>query len=255
MIIKYPNETAEYRAARDRLLQAEIALRRSMESVAVARRALPSGAEIPEDYAFEDRRHDGSIGIVRLSELFSSGKNSLAIYNFMFPRSRSDQRPGPAGGATAQLPLDEGPCPSCVALLDQLEGAAPHMAQRMNFAVVAKAPIERLLTFGDERGWRHLRLLSSAHNTYNKDYLGEVRGNQQPMLNVFHHDAGRIRHFWGSELLYAPMDLGQEMRHVGTLEPLWNMLDFTPEGRGSDWEEQLHYGCCAAAPPTITEGR
>ncbi len=248
MIIRFPNESPEYREARDRLVQAEIALRRSMESVAVARRALPYGGEIPKDYAFEGCRDDGSIGPVKLSELFSHGRNSLAIYSFMFPRSRSDQRPGPAGGATAELPLGEGPCPSCVALLDQLEGAAPHMAQRMNFAVAAKAPVDRLMTFGKERGWRHLRLLSSAGNTYNRDYLGEVDGNQQPMLNVFHCDGSRIRHSWGSELLYAPMDPGQEMRHVGTLEPLWNMLDFTPEGRGADWEEQLQYGCCAKAP-------
>ncbi len=252
MSIEFPNESASYRSARKVLLQAELDLRRSMEAVAAARRALPPGGETPEDYVFEGQRADAKIGAIRLTDLFAPGKDSLAIYSFMFPRSRHDERPGPAAGATSELPLAEGPCPSCVALLDQLDGAAPHILQRMSFAVVAKAPVNRLITFGSERGWRHLRLLSSAGNSYNRDYLGEVDGSQQPMINVFHRADGRISHFWGSELLYAPMDPGQEMRHVGTLEPLWNMLDLTPEGRG-DWEEQLQYSCCAAVPTTMQE--
>jgi predicted dithiol-disulfide oxidoreductase (DUF899 family) len=84
---------------------------------------------------------------VRLSELFAPGKDSLVIYNFMFPRDPGDTRPGPQAGQTALLPLAEGPCPSCVTLLDQLDGAAEHAAPLVNFAVVAKAPeadIERL---------------------------------------------------------------------------------------------------------------
>jgi predicted dithiol-disulfide oxidoreductase (DUF899 family) len=84
--------------------------------------------------------------------------------------------------------------------------------------------------------------LSSAESTYNRDYLAETPdGEQQPMLNVFDRDGETIRHFWGSELLYAPCDPGQDPRHVGTIEPLWNLLDFTPEGRGTDWDEQLSY--------------
>ena len=61
------------------------------------------------------------------------------------------------------------------------------------------------------------------------------------MLNVFHRDGQTIRHFWGSELFYASTDSGQEPRHVGTLEPLWNLFDLTPEGRPADWHEQLSY--------------
>jgi predicted dithiol-disulfide oxidoreductase (DUF899 family) len=127
-------------------------------------------------------------------------------------------------------------------LLDQLDGAAEHASQHVNFAVAARTPIERLLTFGAERGWRRLRLLSSAGTTYNRDYLAETAdGGQQSMLNVFHRDGNTIRHFWGSELFYAPTDPGQEPRHVGTLEPLWNLFDLTPEGRPADWHEQLSY--------------
>jgi predicted dithiol-disulfide oxidoreductase (DUF899 family) len=237
MAIRFPGESAEYRAARNRLLHREIELRRAMEDVAAARRALPPGGPVPEDYVFQ-----GGDGDVRLSELFAPGKDSLVIYSFMFPRDRTDDRPGPAGGKSAQLPLHEGPCPSCVALLDQLDGTAEHVAPLLNFAVVAKTPIERLLAFGDERGWRHLTLLSSHGNTFNRDYNAETpEGDQRPLLNVFHRDGDAIRHFWASELFYAPNEPGQDPRHVGTLEPNWNMYDLTREGRRPDWDEQLEY--------------
>jgi predicted dithiol-disulfide oxidoreductase (DUF899 family) len=241
MSVTFPGESAEYRAARDWLLEQEIELRRAMEAVAVARRELPPGGVVPEDYVFQGRGPDGAPG-VRLSQLFASGKESLIIYSMMFPRDPGDDRPGPEGGQTALLPLAEGPCPSCTALLDQLDGAAEHVAQNLNLAVVAKSPLPRILTFAEERGWRRLRFLSSAANTYNRDYLAETtEGHQRPMLNVFHRDGGTIRHFWGSELFYAPTEPGQDPRHVGTIEPVWNLFDLTREGRPADWDEQLNY--------------
>jgi predicted dithiol-disulfide oxidoreductase (DUF899 family) len=242
MGISFPGESAEYRAARDQLLQQEIELRRAMEAVAEVRRTLPPGGIVPEDYVFEGAGTDGAPTKVKLSELFAPGLDSLVIYSFMFPRDPGDDRPGPESGQTAQLPLAEGPCPSCVAFLDQLDGAAVHVSQLINFAVVAKAPVERVLAFGRERGWRHLRLLSSAANSYNRDYHAETpEGHQRPMLNVIHRDGEVIRHFWGSELLYAPTEPNQDPRHVGTLEPSWNLLDLIPEGRPLVWDEQLSY--------------
>jgi predicted dithiol-disulfide oxidoreductase (DUF899 family) len=212
-----------------------------MEAVAAARRELPPGGLVPEDYVFQGVGADGVARDVKLSELFEPGRDSLVIYSFMFPRDPGDKRPGPPSGQTALLPLEKGPCPSCVAFLDQIDGAAEHAAQHLNLAVVAKSPLPRVATFGEERGWKRLRLLSSAGNTYNRDYLAETpEGAQRPMLNVFHRDGERIRHFWGSELFYAPTDPGQDPRHVGTLEPVWNLFDLTPEGR-PDWDEQLSY--------------
>jgi predicted dithiol-disulfide oxidoreductase (DUF899 family) len=242
MAVAFPGESAEYRAARNRLLDQEIELRRTTEAVADARRRLPPGGVVPEDYVFQAQAPDSKPAQVWLSELFAPGKNSLVIYSMMFPRAADDNSPGPPGGQSALLPLAEGPCPSCTALLDQLDGAAGHISQRVNLAVAAKAPLERVLTFAAERGWRRLRLLSSAGTTYNRDYLAETTGgSQQPMLNVFHRDGQTIRHFWGSELFYAPADPGQEPRHVGTIEPLWNLLDLTPEGRPANWHEQFSY--------------
>ncbi|HEX5223930.1 MAG TPA: DUF899 family protein [Solirubrobacteraceae bacterium] len=242
MTISFPGESAVYRAARDRLLVRETALRRAMEAVAEARRALPPGGLVPEDFVFDGAGEDGEPAPVRMSELFAQGKDSLVVYSFMFPRDPGDDTPGPTGGQTAQLPLAEGPCPSCTALLDQLDGAAEHAAQHLNLVVVAKAPLPRVLAFAEERGWRRLRLLSSAANAYNRSYHGESEdGAQRPMLNVFHRDGEAIRHFWGSELLYAPADAGEDPRHVGTLEPLWNMFDLTREGRPAGWYEQFSY--------------
>jgi len=242
MTVRFAGESAEYRAARDLLLEQEIELRRAMEAVAAARRDLPPGAIVSEDYVFEGAGADGAATDVQLSELFSPDKDSLVVYSMMFPRDPGDDRPGPADGQTALLPLVEGPCPSCTALLDQLEGAAGHFNQRANLVVVAKTPLARILNFANERGWRRLRLLSSAANTYNHDFHGETaEGYQRPMLNVFHRDGKMIRHFWGAELLYAPTDPGQDDRSVGTLEPLWNLFDLTREGRPTDWEEQLSY--------------
>jgi predicted dithiol-disulfide oxidoreductase (DUF899 family) len=242
MSITLPGESAEYRAARDRLLEREIELRRAMETVAAARRALPPGGPAKTDYVFQGAGADGSPTDIRLSELFDAGKDSLVIYSFMFPRDPEDQTPGPRTGETSLLALAEGPCPSCTALLDQLDGAAEHVSQHLNLAVVAKAPLPRVVAFGRERRWRRLRLLSSGTNTFNTDYLAETpEGVQRPMLTVFHRDGDVIRHFWSSELLYAPSDPGQEPRHVGTLEPLWNLFDLTPEGRPDNWVERFSY--------------
>src|SRR5438034_7546482 len=118
----FPGESAEYREARDRLLEQEIELRRATERVAAARRELPPGGVVPEDYVFQA----AGPAEVRLSELFEPGKESLVIYSFMFPRDPGDDRPGER----------DGPCPSCVALLDQLDGAAEHPGQNLNFAVL-----------------------------------------------------------------------------------------------------------------------
>jgi predicted dithiol-disulfide oxidoreductase (DUF899 family) len=191
--VTIPGESAEYRAARNDLLAKEIELRRQMEAVAAERRNLPPGGEVPEDYVFQGEGADGQPMDVRFSDLFVAGKDSLAIYSFMFPRDPEDDRPGPVREkVTATLSLAETPCPSCVGLLDQLDGMVEHASQHVNFAVVARSPLDRLLTWTRERGWRRLRLLSSEDNTYNPDYLAETpEGAQRPMLNVFHQTATR----------------------------------------------------------------
>jgi predicted dithiol-disulfide oxidoreductase (DUF899 family) len=227
---RFPGESAEYRRARDQLLEAEVELRRAIERVAAQRRALPPGGAVPEDYVFEEAGDGG--GSVRFSQLFAPGKDTLVVYSFMFPRYSGDPRPGPAVGETARLPLAETPCPSCTSILDSLDGAAPHLAQVINLVVIAKSDPHRIGAFARERDWRHLRLLSSRNNTYNQDYLAEEpESGQRPILNVFTRGADGFRHRWATELMFAPRDEGEDPRHVDTIWPIWNILDMTPDGR------------------------
>src|SRR5215831_12048886 len=174
MGVSFPNESPEYRAARNKLLEREAALRREMEAVAAEIRSLPPGGPASEDYEFDHIDGKGAPAKVRLSELFRPGTDTLLIYHYMFPRHRGDKRPGPSVGPIAQLPLEEGPCPSCTALLDNWEGAVPHVeGLGANIAAVAKAPIERIAAFAADRGWRNLKLLSAANNSFKRDYHGE----------------------------------------------------------------------------------
>jgi len=222
--VRFPNESPEYRDARNELLVAERALRRQIEAVAGLRRALPAGGEIPEDYVFEEAglRNAGSGRIVRFSELFGD-KDTLIAYSFMY------------GPEMAQA------CPSCTSILDGLNGQAPHVEQRASFVVIAKSPAERIRAHARARGWNNLRLFSSAGTRYNRDYRGEnEEGAQRPALNIFSRRDGKLRHGTCSELMFIASEAGQDPRHVDLIWPLWNLFDATPEGRGN-WHPKLNY--------------
>ncbi|HEX6714177.1 MAG TPA: DUF899 family protein, partial [Thermoleophilaceae bacterium] len=100
MTITFPNESAEYRQARDRLLERERELRVLMEAVAAERRNLPPGGEVTTDYVFTGLNREGRPTELRLGDLFAPEHDTLVIYNFMFPRDPGDERPGPVDGAT-----------------------------------------------------------------------------------------------------------------------------------------------------------
>lgn len=216
----FPNESAEYRRARGQLAQAELELKRQVDRTAALRRQLPLGGALKQDYVFEELDARGRARKVRLSELFESGKDSLFLYSFMY---------GPA--------MKEA-CPMCSSFLDGLNGNAAHIMQRINLAVVARSPIRRVVKFAKARGWHNLRMLSSARNSYNRDYFGETAdGAQDTMANVFVRRDGKIYHFWGTEK--QPANPGGDPCHMDTMWPLWNVLDTTPEGRG-EWYPPLH---------------
>jgi predicted dithiol-disulfide oxidoreductase (DUF899 family) len=222
--MNWPGESEEYRRARDELLQAEIELRRREEAVAEQRRALPLGGEVTGDYVF-----DSPSGRVGFGELFAHGMDTLYLYNFMFiPDERGD-----ALGAA---------CPSCTSILDAMDGAFRHLLDRVDLAIVAKAPIERFAAWGKERGWRFAPLYSSSRSTFNRDYNAESEeGAQLPVAHVFTRAGGTIHHRWSSELFAAPTDPGQHPRHVDYMWPIWKVLDLTPAGRGSDWHPRYSY--------------
>jgi len=222
--IGFPNESDDYRVARDALLTAEADLRRQLEAVAAQRRALPPGGLLKEDYVFTEAADNAATTETRFSDLFAPGKRSLIVYSFMYAAD------------------DDAACPMCTAFLDTFNGNAPHVGDRVNVAVVAKAPIDKIRQFAAGRGWHNFRLLSSAGNSYNQDYRGQnADGGQIPSMNVFQKTEDGIRHFYHSELLFSAPEEGQHMRHMDLLWPLWSTFDLTPDGRGSDWFPKLAY--------------
>ena len=214
--IRLPNESAEYRAARNALLAEEIELRRHIERVAAQRRALPPGGPVTGDYRFE-----GEAGPVDFAGLFGPHQ-TLVTYAYMFGPQR------------------ERPCPMCTNLLDAWDGNADDIGQRASLAVIARSPIERLMAWKRERGWKNLQLFSDVTGAYVRDYLGLTpEGEEVPALNVFTRRDGTIRHFWSGEMTQA--DPGQDPRGAPDPAPLWMVLDCTPEGRGGDWYPSLTY--------------
>jgi predicted dithiol-disulfide oxidoreductase (DUF899 family) len=214
--VSFPNESDEYRQARNALLAEEIELRRHIERVAALRRALPPGGEVPEDYDFV-----GEDGAVRFADLFGD-KHTLVIYSAMFGPKR------------------ERPCPVCTSLLSAWDGTAKNARERVALAVVARSPIERLVEYKKERGWQHLRLYSDLKGDYTRSYVSAEDGDV-PALNVFTRRDGRIRHFWSGEMGGETADPGQDPRGAPDIDPLWTLLDCTPEGRGADWYPKLEY--------------
>jgi predicted dithiol-disulfide oxidoreductase (DUF899 family) len=216
--VRMPNESTEYRAARTALLAEEIELRRHIERVAAQRRALPPGGVVRGDYRFQ-----GEAGTADIAGLFGD-KQTLAVYSYMFGPQR------------------ERPCPMCTNLLGSWEGNAADIAQRISLVVVARSPIERLIAWKRERGWKNLALCTDLKGAYSRDYFGLLPdGSEVPALHVFTRRDGTIRHFWGGEMTGSTADPGQDPRGAPDPAPLWMVLDSTPEGRGAHWYPKLDY--------------
>ena len=213
-----PNESAEYRRARTALLAEEIELRRHIERVAELRRALPPGGLVTGDYRFQSEA-----GPLDFAGLFGD-KDTLVVYSYMFGPQR------------------ERPCPMCTSLLGAWNGEARDIGQRVALAIVARSPIERLVAFKKERGWRDLKLYSDVNGHFSRDYHAiSKEGGDDPALNVFTRRDGTIRHFWAGEMGGETADPGQDPRGAPDLMPIWTILDMTPEGRDPHWYPKLDY--------------
>ena len=215
--IRHPNESAEYRSARQQLLVEEIELRRHIERVAALRRQLPPGGEVPRDYRFiaEDGRD------VTLNELFGD-HDTLVIYSYMFGPER------------------DGPCPMCTSLMGGLDHKIHDIHQRAAIAFTARSPIERLVDAKRSRGWVDLPVFSDPSGDYTRDYVHPDDADL-PAYNVFTRRDGVVRHFWGDEITDQMADPGQDPRGAVQFDPLWLVLDTVPEGRGTDWYPSLTY--------------
>jgi predicted dithiol-disulfide oxidoreductase (DUF899 family) len=212
----FPNESSAYRTARNQLLAAELELRRQIESVAAKRRALPPGGILSQDFAFASEN-----GPIHLSKLFGD-KSTLMIYSMMYGPQR------------------KAPCPMCTSFLNTWNGTAINLRQRVAIAVSARSPIERLAAFKQERGFAHLPFLSDESGDYTRTYVN-AEDADVPGFTIFHRSSDGIHHFYSGEMSGAMADPGQDPRGAPDLDPLWLMLDCTPEGRGTDWYPNLSY--------------
>jgi predicted dithiol-disulfide oxidoreductase (DUF899 family) len=213
----FPNESAEYRAARNSLLVEEIELRRQIERVAAQRRALPQGGEIAKDFEFVSES-----GPMRLSRLFGD-KDTLMVYSMMYGPQR------------------KAPCPMCTSFLTSWNGAAVNLRERLAIAVTARSPIERLIEYKKQRGLAKLPFVSDVSGEYTRIYVNP-EDTDVPGFSVFTRRDGAIRHFYSGEMSGEMADPGQDPRGGPDLDPLWLLLDLTPEGRGTDWYPRLDYG-------------
>ena len=213
--VRFPNESSEYRVARNSLLSEEVELRRHIERVAEQRRALPAGGEVKKVYAFEIKS-----GAVNMADLFGD-KQTLAIYSWMYGPQRKR------------------PCPMCTSLLSAWDGEVKHIEQRIALVAVARSPIQRLVAFKNERGWRDLKVCSDGSGEYTRDYVS-AKDADVPGFSVFTRKSGVIRHFWSGEMGSETADPGQDPRGAPDLMSLWTILDSTPEGRGADWYPLLN---------------
>ena len=220
------NESKEYLAKREEVRLAEIELLKARERVAELRRQLPEGAII-EDYEFVEGptaldEGDAPAKKVRLSELFTAPDRSLVIYHLMYGKQQTT------------------PCPMCTAWIDGYNGIAHHFAQNVDFAIVAAADMATLRAYARARGWDKLRLLSAGESSFKYDLGSEdAEGHQDSTISVFtRDDEGTLRHFYSGH-----PRLGEDIKERGIdeLTPIWNVLDLTPQGRGS-WYASLDYG-------------
>lgn len=214
----YPNDSAEYRKARQALLIEEIELRRHIAKVAAQRRELPLGGE-PPSYEFLDENGKK----VSLADLFGE-HSTLITYFWMYGPER------------------ERPCPMCTSLLGSFDVPARDLTQRVALAVIGRSPVARQLAFARERGWRNLKFYQCIGDDFARDYRGLAPdGSEWPALDVWVKNGGSVRHFWAGES-GGTQDPGQDPHGAPDPTPLWTLLDLTPGGRGIDWYPKLEYG-------------
>ena len=162
----------EWLAARRALLEQEKELTRRRDALSAERRRLPM-VEVTEAYRFT-----GPQGEVGLADLFD-GRQQLIVYHFMF-------------GAD----WEEG-CPSCTAGIDELSpGFLEHLHTRdTSFALVSRAPLEKLEAWKAQKGWDHIPWYSSGDRSFNYDFAVTVEPAEGARVYNY-RDVGSSQSSW-----------------------------------------------------------
>jgi len=215
---RFPNESAEYREARIALLAEEIELRRQIQRVAAQRRALPPGGEA-RDYRFLDAAGN-EVGLI---DLFGR-HDTLFAYFWMFGPER------------------ERPCPMCTSFVGSLDIPAIDIEQRISMAIIGRSPVARQQAIAHQRGWRNLRFYQTVGDEFPRDYGAfDADGSEGAMVTVWQRLGDKVHLFWAAEGGMETADPGFDPHLAPDPTPLWNILDMTPAGRGTDWYPSLDY--------------
>ena len=213
----FPGESPDYAQAREALLAEEIELRRHIQRVASERRALPPGP-VADNYRFLDK--DGNdLGLI---DLFGE-HDTLFTYFWMYGPER------------------ERPCPMCTSFVGSLDLPAPDIDQRLALAIVGRSPVERQLAFARERGWTHLKFYQTVGEEFGRDVHAVTDDGEGAAVTVWRREGDEVRLFWAAEGGAETADPGFDPHLAPDPTPLWNILDWTPEGRGADWYPSLDY--------------
>jgi predicted dithiol-disulfide oxidoreductase (DUF899 family) len=216
--IRWEGESAEYRKARTALLAEEIELRRRIQRVAGQRRALPPGP-VAKNYRFLDEQGN-ELGLV---DLFGP-HDTLFAYFWMFGPQR------------------DRPCPMCTSFVGSFDVPLPDIGQRLALAIVGRSPVARQLAFARERGWRNLKFYQTIGEGYARDVHALTDEGEGAAVTVWRREGDTVRLFWAAEGGAETADPGFDPHLAPDPTPLWNLLDWTPEGRGRDWYPKLDYG-------------
>jgi predicted dithiol-disulfide oxidoreductase (DUF899 family) len=222
----------EWLVARKALLAREKQLTREKDALNRARRELPM-VRIEKDYRFE-----GPAGAVGLLDLFG-GCRQLAVQHFMFDPSWEDG------------------CPSCTAEVDELsEGLLEHLRVRETaFAVVSRAPLEKLEAYKRRKGWT-VDWYSSYGSDFNYDFHVTLDASVTPVMHNYRTAAeleeagmGRLTSSenqpseqpgWsfflrdGDDVFHTYSTFGRGTEALGGA---YGILDLTALGRQEAWEE------------------
>ena len=220
-----PNESAEYLSKREELRLAEIDLMNLRERIATLRRQLPPGA-ILKDYAFIEGpasldEGDSPASTVRLSELFTAPESAGDLSNDVRKKQTS-------------------PCPMCTSWLDAFNGVAHHLAQSINLAVAVAADLPALRSHARKRGWDKLRLLSAGESTFKYDLGSEDREEARTRRFLSSRSTSKEQCITFTVFIRRLAD-NIDTRGTDEYNPIWNVLDLTPQGRGT-FEASLDYG-------------
>lgn len=217
---RFPGDSDAYHEARTALLSEEIELRRNIQPVAAMRRELPPGGEVKNDYRFLDAEGEEH----GLADLFGR-HDTLFTYFWMFGPER------------------ERPCPMCTSFVGSIDIPSIDIEQRVAVAVIGRSPVARQLEFARERGWTNLTFYQTVGDDFARDYRGlSPEGEEWAGVLVWKREGDKVRLFWAAEGGMDTADPGQDPHLAPDPTPLWNILDWTPGGRGTNWYPKLEYG-------------